>query len=44
MFDAVSYVMGAEKGKGTVVLEGDNYTFTDDGEGNITITENGGEK
>ena len=43
MFDFVSYVMGHKKGKNDgksdVVIESDNLTFTDDGEGNITITE-----
>ena len=42
-FDVVSYLMGLTKGKndatGIVELTGDDYTFTDDGNGNITIEE-----
>lgn len=48
MFDLLSFIMGLKKGKteatGTVVLEGTDYTFTDaNSDGNIEITENGGE-
>ncbi|MBP5461879.1 MAG: hypothetical protein J6Y20_07130 [Lachnospiraceae bacterium] len=47
MLDMPSYIMGQDAGyakgkaagKGVVELEGTDYTFTDDGEGNITITE-----
>lgn len=47
MPDMPSYIMGQDAGyakgkaagKGVVELEGTDYTFTDDGEGNITITE-----
>ena len=39
MIDILSYILGSEAGKGEVVLDGESYTFTDDGEGNITITE-----
>lgn len=38
--DILSYILGLLKGKsnaGVVIMDGD-YTFTDDGEGNITIT------
>ena len=39
-FDAVSYVMGYTAGTGKVVLEDtENYTFTDEGEGEIVIEE-----
>lgn len=40
MFDLTSYIMGeeAEKSKGIVVIEG-TLVATDDGEGNITLTE-----
>ena len=39
-FDMASYIMGeeAEKQKGTIIIEG-NLIATDDGEGNITLTE-----
>ena len=41
--DIASYVLGMKKGTeqggGTVVIEGDAYTFTDDGEGNIIVEE-----
>ncbi len=40
MFDVVSYLMGASKAKGEVVIsDTEKYTFTDDSQGNITITE-----
>ena len=39
MIDIWSFILGFIKGKKHVVLDGDSYTFTDDGEGNITITE-----
>ena len=43
MFDVISYILGLVKGKeegtGNVVLEGDDYTFTDaQSDGNIVIT------
>lgn len=40
MFDIISYILGLEKGRGegNVVIEG-SVTCTDDGNGNITITE-----
>ena len=44
MFDAVSYILGkVAGGGGTVIIEGgEDLTFTDDGEGNITIEEENG--
>ena len=43
MFDMTSYIMGHVKGvkagEKEAILDSDNLTFTDDGEGNITITE-----
>ena len=37
-FSMESYAMGYEAGKGVISLAGADLTFTDDGEGNITIT------
>lgn len=42
--DFISYIIGLlagrKQGKGVVVIEeGGSYTFTDDGEGNITMEE-----
>lgn len=37
--DVISYALGKKNGKSAVELDGSDYTFTDDGEGNITITE-----
>ena len=39
MFDIVSYVLGKKSGEKTVILDSDDYTFSDDGEGNITVTD-----
>ena len=40
MFDSVSFILGKKAGGGTVIIEGgEDLTFTDDGEGNITIEE-----
>lgn len=43
MIDIISWLLGKKKGEdeGTqhVEIQSDNLTFTDDGEGNITITE-----
>ena len=39
MFDIVSYILGKKSGEKTVILDSDDYTFSDDGEGNVTITE-----
>ena len=41
-FDMTSYIMGLSKGNKTVVLEGDEYTFTDpQNDGNIVVTKEG---
>lgn len=37
-FDAVSYIMGQTAGRDKVVISGE-IVCTDDGEGNITITQ-----
>lgn len=40
MFDIISFIIGKKTSGGNVVIIDDNnYTFTDDGNGNITITE-----
>lgn len=39
MFDIVSYILGKKSGEKTVILDSDSCTFSDDGEGNITVTE-----
>lgn len=39
MLDMLSYILGFLKGKRCVELSGDSYTYADDGNGNITITE-----
>lgn len=41
-FDPVSYAMGSASGKDKVEISG-SVTCTDDGEGNITITEEAAE-
>lgn len=39
MIDVISYLIGMLKGKKTVVLDGDGYTFTDpNNDGNIVVT------
>lgn len=42
-FDTTSYKMGKKsgikEGEQSVDLDADHYEFTDDGEGNITVTE-----
>ena len=38
-FDAISYAMGSVAGRGAVVLDGDGYVFTDDGDGNVVMSE-----
>lgn len=43
MFDIVSYILGKKSGEKTVILDSDDYTFSDDGDGNIEIEEGGGE-
>ena len=42
--DLISYLLGKKRGKSDVILETADYTFTDDGEGNITITANASEE
>ena len=39
MFDLISFILGKKQGEKSVTLDADAYTFTDDGEGNITIEE-----
>ena len=39
MFDIVSYILGKKSGEKTVILDSDDYTFSDDGGGNVTIKE-----
>ena len=39
MVDIVSYIIGKKAGEKTVNLESDDYTFLEDGNGNITIKE-----
>ena len=39
MFDIVSYILGKKIGEKTVVIESSDYTFSDDGDGNIVIEE-----
>lgn len=43
MFDILSFLLGKKQGEKTINLESDDYTFTDDGDGNIEIEEGGGE-
>lgn len=35
--DIISYILGMVAGGGVVTIEGTDYTFTDDGEGNVTM-------
>lgn len=37
--DFFAFLLGRASGKANVILDGTEYTFADDGEGNITITE-----
>ena len=39
MFDWLSYFIAKRRYYGKVILDGGDYTFTDDGNGNITIAE-----
>ena len=39
MVDIVSYIIGKKAGEKTVNLESDDYTFSDDGSGNVEIKE-----
>lgn len=39
MFDIVSYILGKKSGEKTVILDSEDYTFSDDGSGNVKIEE-----
>ena len=39
MFDIVSYILGKKSGEKNINLESDDYTFSDDGDGNVEIKE-----
>lgn len=39
MVDIASYIIGKKAGEKTVNLKSDDYTFSEDGNGNITIKE-----
>jgi hypothetical protein len=39
MVDIVSYILGKKSGEKTVNIESDDYTFSENGNGNITIKE-----
>ena len=39
MFDILSFLLGKKQGENTINLESDDYTFSEDGNGNITIKE-----
>lgn len=39
MVDIVSYIIGKKAGEKTVTIDSDDYTFSDDGNGNVTIKE-----
>ena len=39
MVDIVSYILGKKSGEKTVNIESDDYTVSEDGNGNITIKE-----
>ena len=39
MFDIVSYILGQKSGEKNINLESDDYTFSDDGDGNVIIEE-----
>ena len=39
MFDIVSYILGKKSREKTVNLDSEDYTFSDDGEGNVTVEE-----
>lgn len=38
IFDPFSYGIGKQAGQGEIIINGSNTVYTDDGEGNITIT------
>lgn len=40
MFDIVSFILGRKQGEKTVVIDSDNYDFSDDNnDGNVVIEE-----
>lgn len=39
MFDVISFILGKKSGEKTVVFDSNDYTFSDDGSGNITVEE-----
>ena len=39
MFDIVSYILGKKSGEKTVILDSEDYTFSENGQGNIVIEE-----
>lgn len=39
MFDIISYILGKKSGEKTVILDSDDYTFSDDGSDNVEIKE-----
>jgi len=39
MVDIVSYIIGKKAGEKTVTMESDDYTFSEDGNGNVEIKE-----
>lgn len=39
MFDIISFIFGKKSGEKTVILGSSDYTFSDDGGGNITVEE-----
>ena len=39
MFDIISYILGKKAGEKTVTIDSEEYTFTEDGQGNIVIEE-----
>ena len=44
MFDIVSYILGKKSGEKIINIESDSCTFSDDGNGNVTVVEeNNGE-
>lgn len=44
MFDIISFILGKKSGEKIVNIESSDYTFSDDGDGNITVEEaNNGE-
>ena len=39
MFDVLSYILGKLSESGKMTIETDKMIFTDDGKGNVTVTE-----